>query len=135
MAKEFELVIVTPFGEVFRGAVHSCTLPGFDGLFQVLPDHANLVSLLKIGPLKIESSDGKARYMALNGGYCEMKDNVLKIMAESAEFAEKIDIDRALSAKKRAEERLQSKHANIDIPRAKLAFAKALNRIKIAQLK
>lgn len=135
MATEFELVIVTPFGEVFRGEVRSCTLPGFDGLFQVLPNHASLVSLLEIGPLKFEYKDGKIRYMALNGGYCEVKDNSLKIMAESAEFAEEIDVERALSAKQRAEQRLRSKHADIDIPRAKLALAKALNRIKIAQLR
>lgn len=109
--------------------------PGFDGLFQVLPNHASLVSLLEIGPLKFEYKDGKIRYMALNGGYCEVKDNSLKIMAESAEFAEEIDVERALSAKQRAEQRLRSKHADIDIPRAKLALAKALNRIKIAQLR
>ncbi len=135
MASEFELVIVTPFGEKFRGAVQNCTLPGYNGLFQVLPHHANLVSLLTIGPLKMESTDGTLHHLALNGGYCEVKDNTLKIMAESAEFAEEINVDRALSAKERAEKRLKQKLPDIDIPRAKLALARALNRIKIAQMK
>ena len=135
MATEFELVIVTPFGEVFRGEVQSCTLPGSNGLFQVLPNHANLISLLEIGPLKVQFKDGKERYLALNGGYCEVKENSLKIMAESAEFAEDIDVERAKAAKQRAEQRLHSKHADIDIPRAQLALAKALNRLKIVQIK
>ncbi|MHB2149203.1 F0F1 ATP synthase subunit epsilon [Caldithrix abyssi] len=135
MATEFELVIVTPFGEVYRGEVRSCTLPGYDGLFQVLPNHANLISVLEIGPLKVLLKDGKERYIALNGGYCEVKDNALKIMAESAEFAEDIDVERANAARQRAEQRLHSKHADIDIPRAQLALAKALNRLRVAQLK
>ncbi|APF19774.1 ATP synthase epsilon chain [Caldithrix abyssi DSM 13497] len=135
MATEFELVIVTPFGEVYRGEVRSCTLPGYEGLFQVLPNHANLISVLEIGPLKVLLKDGKERYIALNGGYCEVKDNALKIMAESAEFAEDIDVERANAARQRAEQRLHSKHADIDIPRAQLALAKALNRLRVAQLK
>ncbi len=135
MATGLELQIVTPFGEKFRVAVQSCTLPGVKGQFQVLPHHADLVSLLNVGPIKFETEDNKVRYLATSGGYCEVKDNVLKIIVESAEFAEEIDVQRAENAKKRAEERLKTKQPDIDIPRAKLALARALNRLKIANLK
>ncbi len=133
MAMELTVQIVTPYGEVFQGEVQSCTLPGTEGGFQVLPLHADLVSLLDIGSIKIQINDQTTRFLATSGGYCEVKDNVLKIIVESAEFAEKIDLKRAEAARKRAEQRLKSTQDDIDIPRARLALARALNRIRVAQ--
>jgi F-type H+-transporting ATPase subunit epsilon len=134
MAMELTLHIVTPFGQVFQGEVLSCTLPGASGEFQVLPHHTDLVSLLEIGPIKFQLTDHTEKWLASSGGYCEIKDNQLKIMVESAEFAEQIDIKRAQAALKRAEERIKSASPDIDIDRAKLAMARALNRIKIAEI-
>ncbi|RLD14983.1 F0F1 ATP synthase subunit epsilon [candidate division KSB1 bacterium] len=134
MAMELKMQIVTPFGQIFDGEVASCSLPGVEGHFQVLPHHADLVSLLEIGPIKLQLKDNSEKWLASSGGYCEVRDNQLKVIIESAEFAEEIDIKRAQAALKRAEERLKSHDPNVDITRAKMAMARALNRIKIAQI-
>ena len=134
MAMELTMKIVTPFGQIFEGEVASCSLPGVDGHFQVLPFHADLVSLLDIGPIKLLMKDNSEKWLASGGGYCEVKDNQLKIIVESAEFAEKIDIKRAQAALERAQKRLKSQDPNIDVDRAKMALLRALNRIKVAQL-
>ena len=134
MATELTIQIVTPFGQIFTGEAASCSLPGVEGHFQVLPFHADLVSLLEIGPIKLQLKDNSEKWLASSGGYCEVKDNQLKVIVESAEFAEKIDLKRAQAALKRAQERLKSHDKNIDITRAKMALARALNRIKVAQL-
>ncbi len=134
MAMEITMKIVTPFGQVFQGEILSCTLPGVEGQFQVLPLHADLVSLLDIGPIKLQLKDNSEKWLASSGGYCEVKDNVLKIMVESAEFVEKIDVKRAEAAFKRAEERIKVHDPDIDIQRAKLALARAQNRIQLAQI-
>ncbi len=134
MAMELTLKIVTPFGQIFEGEVASCSLPGVDGHFQVLPFHADLVSLLDIGPIKLQLKNNSEKWLASSGGYCEVRDNQLKIIVESAEFAEKIDIKRAQAALERAQKRLKSHDSNVDVDRAKMALLRALNRIKVAQL-
>jgi len=134
MASELTLEIVTPFGLSFSDTVTSCTIPGELGEFQVLRGHAAMVSLVAIGPLKIETQDGAFIHMAVSGGYCEVKDNVVKVMVESAEKAEDIDVARAEAAKKRAEERLHSKKENVDYERARAALLRAINRLKVAHL-
>ncbi len=134
MQSELLLEIVTPFGRTYSGTIRSCTVPGTEGEFQVLQGHAALVSLVAIGPLKIETQDGSSLHMAVSGGYCEVKDNVVKVMVESAELADDIDVARAEAAKKRAEERLHSKSENIDYDRARAALLRAINRLKVVQL-
>ena len=134
MAEELQLEIVTPFGTTYSETVRSCVLPGEDGQFQVLNQHAPLISLIKIGAIRITDKNEKIMYLATSGGYCEIKDNDIRVIVESAEQAEEIDITRAETAKKRAEERLEVKDSGIDVKRAEMALARALNRLKIARL-
>lgn len=135
MDTELVLEIVTPFGKIFNGEIVSCTIPGTDGQFQILKDHAALISTVDIGSVKIEYPDLKSNYLTVAGGFCEVKDNSIELIAESAEFAHEIDVARAEAAKKRAEERLSSKNADIDIGRAKVALLRSLSRLKLSQLK
>jgi len=131
---ELQLEIVTPFGQTYQSDVTSCTVPGAMGKFQILKDHASMLSLVNIGSIKIEESSGKTVFLATSGGFCEIDNNLIKVIVESAEFSDSIDVDRAKDARERAEKRLQSEISEIDIDRAKLALARALNRLKIAQL-
>jgi F-type H+-transporting ATPase subunit epsilon len=133
MAEQLELEIVTPFGSTYTGRVLSCILPGENGQFQVLNQHAALISLVKIGAIKVTDSQEKTMYLATSGGYCEIKDNRIRVIVESAEPAESIDVNRAEAARKRAEERIVEKETEFDLKRAEMALARALNRIKIAQ--
>lgn len=135
MASELNLEIVTPHGKLFSEEIRSCIVPGANGQFQVLKDHAALVSAVNVGYVKIEKSDAKSAYVAVSGGFCEVMENEVEVIVESAEFAESINVDRAQAAKERAEERLSSPNAEIDLDRAQFALIRALNRLKISGLR
>ncbi len=132
MNDTLHLEIVTPFGTVLDEPVESCTLPGQQGSFQVLKNHASIVSNVDIGLIKIER-DAKKELFATSGGFCEVKDNVIRIIVESAEKADKIDVQRAQVAKERAEKRLKEKKEEVDMLRAELALKRALNRLHAAE--
>lgn len=134
MAEALQLEIVTPFGTAYSATVSSCVLPGENGQFQVLNQHAPLISLIKIGAIKVTDRADKTIYMATSGGYCEIKDNHVRVIVESAERASSINVDRAEAAKVRAEKRIEAKQSGADLRRAELALARAINRIKMAQL-
>ncbi len=135
MAFELNLEIVTPFGKIFNAEIVSCTIPGSKGQFQILKDHAALISTVDIGSVKVEYPDSKSDNLTVAGGFCEVKDNAIELITESAEFTKEIDVERAESAKKRAEERLASKNEDIDVSRAKLALLRSINRLKLSQLR
>jgi F-type H+-transporting ATPase subunit epsilon len=122
--------IVTPAGITFQGDILSCTVPGADGRFQILKNHADLLANLDIGEIKIKQTKGE-KILATSGGFLEVKDNKISIVVESAEFAEQINVERAKAAEKRAKERL-AKKGELDMSRAEMALARALNRLKIS---
>jgi F-type H+-transporting ATPase subunit epsilon len=122
--------IVTPDGIAFAGDVSSCTAPGADGQFQILNDHAPYLAILQIGELKLQMQDGEKR-LATSGGFLEVKNNIISIIVESAEFADDIDVSRAKEAEKRAREKMERK-GDIDLARAELSYLRALNRLKVA---
>jgi F-type H+-transporting ATPase subunit epsilon len=128
---ELFLEIITPSKKIFGEKIKSVTIPGTNGSFQVLINHAPLMSTFEIGLIKIEPFD-KTIYFATGGGTVEVLDNKVLVLADSIEAPEKIDVDRALAAKERAEQRLASKEKDLDVPRAQAALARALNRLKIA---
>ncbi len=133
MNETLHLEIVTPFGTVLDEPVQSCMLPGEQGAFQVLKNHASLVSNVDIGLIKVER-ESKNELFATSGGFCEVKDNVIRIIVESAEKAESIDAYRAQQAKERAEKRLQEEKSMVDAHRAELALRRAVNRLKAVEV-
>ena len=131
--KPFEVQILTPNGSVYNGTVMGIKLPGTEGNFEVLHNHASLMSGLEVGVISIRD-DAKVDYIAVSGGFVEVNSNKVTVLAESAELKEEIDLQRALEAKKRAEERLAAEKKNaVDQIRAELALNRAVNRIKVAQ--
>ena len=130
--KTFHLEIVTPKRIVFKGEVTSFSAPGVDGGFQVLHSHAPLLASVKIGKVKISAVGGNEVHYAISGGFVEVRENKVILLAETAERADEIDVDRVKAARDRALKRLAEKYPDIDIERAKLALYRALNRLKIA---
>ena len=126
---ELTVEIVTPDGIAFSGEITSCTAPGENGQFQILNDHAPFLANLQIGELKVQMKDGE-KVLSTGGGFLEVKDNIISIIVESAEFADNIDVSRAKEAEKRARERLEQK-GGIDLARAELALLRALSRLKV----
>ena len=132
---DLHVEIVTPFGASYSAEVKSCNIPGALGQFQVLKNHAAMLSLVNIGPIKIEEISGNTKYLATSGGFCEINENNIQIIVESAELSDTIDVDRAKDARKRAEKRLQQKTGDVDLDRARLSLARAFNRLKVASFR
>jgi F-type H+-transporting ATPase subunit epsilon len=134
--KEISVEIITPSQSAYNGQVKSITVPGTLGNFQVLFNHAPLISSLEIGKIVIEDATAQQIEYATGGGTVEVKDNKVLVLADSVELVNEIDVDRAQKAFERAKERLASRgKGDIDIMRAELALQRAINRMKLAGVK
>jgi F-type H+-transporting ATPase subunit epsilon len=132
--KTFLLEIVTPRRVVFKGDVTSFSAPGTIGGFQVLYNHAPLLSSLQVGEVRLVPGEGPEQRFATSGGFVEVKENHVVMLGETVERADEIDVERAKAAQGRAQKRLAEKRSDIDFERASVALARALNRLKIARL-
>jgi F-type H+-transporting ATPase subunit epsilon len=130
--KSFHLEIITPKRIVFKGEVISFAAPGVMGGFQVLHSHAQMLSSLKVGEVKIADAQGSEFKYAISGGFTEVRDNNVVLLAETAERVDEIDAERAKLACERAKKRIADKKSDTDIERARLALYRALNRLKVA---
>lgn len=128
---ELNLEIVTPSKSAFSGEIKSITVPGSKGRFQVLKNHAPIISTFDIGMIKVDLPDGKSDHYATAGGTIEVLNNKVLVLADSIELISEIDEERALRAKQRAEERLLDKKSDVNLARAQAALARANNRISI----
>jgi len=130
---KLKVEIVTNHGVVYRGEAEGLVAPGLDGYFGVLPRHAPLIAALGVGEVRVRHGDQWDRY-ALSGGIMHVRDREAVIMAEAAEHADRIDVERARAALARAQERLRSGHngPDTDVARAQLALARAMNRLMLA---
>jgi F-type H+-transporting ATPase subunit epsilon len=95
--KLIHVEIITPQRILYSGEASSVTIPGEKSPFQVLFNHASIVSSLEPGVIKIESADGKTELFAAGGGLAEVRDNKVSILASSAEFSKNVDINRCQS--------------------------------------
>ena len=130
---ELNLNIITPSKSVFSCDVRSVTVPGTDGSFQVLKNHAPIISTLEIGLVKIELPDGSTEFYSTAGGTVEVLNNKITLLADSIERSDEIDPDRARAALNRAKERLAQRGIDktLDVARAEAAAARAQNRLNI----
>lgn len=135
MEKSFNLEIISPVVTVFSGDVKSVTIPGTSGSFQVLKNHAALVSSVDIGMVKINNGSEIIEY-STSGGLFEVNNNKAILLAESIESREEIDLERARQSKARAEQILKITESRDDEKlEAKEAIQRAINRIKLAESK
>ncbi|MCM3786045.1 F0F1 ATP synthase subunit epsilon [Neobacillus mesonae] len=126
----FLLEIVTPERLIYSEQANSLVVRGLEGELGILPGHVPFVTPLQIAPVTIKAN-GQEHKIAVAGGFVEVRKEKVVILAESAELASDIDIDRAKAAKERAETRLASKD-QFDHRRAELALQKAMNRLKVS---
>jgi F-type H+-transporting ATPase subunit epsilon len=134
LPEAIELVVVTPEKQLLRQSAKEVQLPGADGYLGILPGHAPLITELGIGELSYHDPSGKeSAHLAIIRGFAEVLPDRVTVLAETAEFAEEIDIARAEAAKARAEQRLSSGDTNIDWDRVTVALQRALIRIQVAR--
>ena len=135
MAEKITLEVVTPKGAIVSDDVDIVSAPGFAGEFGVLANHAPFLSTIKVGTLRYKK-DGSEVELMISGGFCEVSNNKITFLVESAEHGHEIDVDRAPRAKERAEKRLLQaleKQEKFDRTRAEAALQRAMARLKIAQ--
>lgn len=133
MAEKLELEVVTPDRLVAKETVDIVMAKGALGEFGILPNHIPFLTTLEPGELRYRK-DNQLEYMAVTGGFAEVSDNKVTILAEAAERAREIDIDRAKRAKERAEKRLaMAKTEAIDYLRAEAALKRSLVRLNIGE--
>jgi F-type H+-transporting ATPase subunit epsilon len=126
-----DLTVVTPERAIVHENVDELQIPGAAGYFGVLPGHAPLFSELKIGEVSYRQGD-RWFYISVAWGFVEVQPNQVRILAETAERAHEIDLDRAIRAKERAEQRIAKGGSDIDYNRAVIALERALIRIQVA---
>jgi len=133
--KEIFVEIITSSKSVYKGQIKSITIPGTLGNFQVLFNHAPLLSTFEIGKIKLNDVNDKEIEYATSGGTVEVSDNKILILADSAETSDEIDIERAKKAYERAKGRLAStKKGDVDVLRAELSLQRAINRMKFVNV-
>ena len=132
LPESVELVIVTPTRQLVRTSTREVTLPGANGYLGILPGHAPLMTELGIGELTFHGSVQGAP-LAIVRGFAEVLPDRVTVLAETAELAAEIDLERAEAAKARAEKRLVAGAPDIDWDRASVALQRALIRIQVAR--
>jgi len=125
------LEIVTPDRVVLQANVDYVGAPGVGGEFGVLPGHVPLLSALSVGQLYYRQGD-KTHWAFVSGGFAEVSNDKMTILAEAAEQASDIDVERAKRALERAEARLEKAGPDVDEVRARAALHRAMERIHIA---
>ena len=131
-AKKILLEVATPDHLLLSREVDEVIAPGSEGEFGVLPGHAHFLSMLKIGELRYRVGD-QINFMAVLWGFAEVTPTKVTILAEIAEKAEDIDVDRAQAAVERAEQRLQVGGLPSELKEAQISLEKARLRRKIAE--
>jgi len=137
MAQQIALEVVTPAGAVVSEDVDIVNAPGYGGDFGVLANHAPFLSTIKTGILSYEIGK-KREHLMVSGGFCEVSNNKITFLVESADFGHQIDVERAMRAKERAEKRLAQASAHdesINLARAEASLQRALIRLKAANFK
>jgi len=126
------LEIVTAERSVYAEDVSIVVAPGIDGELGILPRHAPLLTALKPGEIRVVK-DGEESYISVSGGFLEVMGNKIIILADTAEHAEEIDLQRAEEALAKAQERIKTRAADIDLERAMAAARRSQARLKVAR--
>ena len=137
MGQQIRLEVVTPAGAKVSEDVDIVNAPGFGGDFGVLANHAPFLSTIKIGTLTYQNGS-KRESLMVSGGFCEVSNNKVTFLVESAERGGEIDVERAMKAKERAEKRLAraaQQTEELNRTRAEIALQRALARLKVANMR
>ena len=128
------LEIVTAEKIIYSDEVSSVVAPGTAGQLGILPNHAPLLTSLKPGELRILKEDKEVN-IAVSGGFLEVLQNVVTVLADTAERAEDIDVERAQDALKRAQDKVNSSDSDLDLEKAIQALKRSQARVYVSKRK
>jgi len=133
MADKLDVEIVTGERVVFREEnVDMVVAPGGAGVLGILPNHAPLITTLSFGELRIKKGS-EEQSILVYGGFMEVGDDKVLVLADSAERAEEVDVERAETARRRAEESIAGRQATMDLEEAQASLRRANLRLRIGQ--
>ncbi|HEX5000302.1 MAG TPA: F0F1 ATP synthase subunit epsilon [Terriglobia bacterium] len=132
MTGKIHLTLVTPERALVDEVVDELEIPGAEGYLGVLPGHAPLFTELKVGEFGYKK-DGRWVWLAVAWGFAEILPDQARILAETAERATEIDLERATRARERAQQRLARGGEDLDYRRALIALERAVIRIQVSQ--
>ena len=130
----FTLEVATPEKLVVRNEASEAQIPGSEGMLGILPGHAALISEIEAGELSYVM-DGRRHILAIGSGWVEISNNKVRVLVDSCEAPEKIDVARAEESLKRANERLLSPKQDLDLARALNAAKRANARLNVVRTK
>ncbi len=130
---EFHLTVVTPDGTKFDGNATSLLVKTESGDVEILAKHADYFASLGIGRARIDVG-GEKRIASSAGGFLSVKQNEVMLVATTFEFADEIDLERAILAKEKAEEAIARSNDDKALMLAKAKLARAINRINVSEL-
>ncbi len=125
--------VVTAERELYSGEATLVSAPGSEGRLGILPRHAAMLALLKEGELRIELNDAEEP-LFVSGGFLEVSDNRVIVLADTAEHAEEIDEARAQEARRHAEESLAQGASDEDRAQLQAALARAVQRLHVSEV-
>ncbi len=125
------LELVTPDKSIVHESVDEVQIPGSQGHLGVLPGHTPLLTTLQVGELWFRRGAERS-FVSVAFGFAEVLPDRVTVLAQIAERAENIDVDRAEAARRRANERLAGSAVNVDFERARVALLKSLVRLQVA---
>ena len=125
--------VVTAERELYNGEANLVSAPGSEGRLGILPRHAALLTTLAPGDLRIELN-GAEEPLFVSGGFLEVSDDNVTVLADTAEHAEEIDQARAAEARRRAQERLAQAQSNVERAELQAALERAIARLRVAEL-
>lgn len=140
MADELDVNIVTPDEQAFQGQANGVRAPGVEGSFEVQKDHAPMIAAFGIGPLVVKTEaahefadvHGDRIVFATSGGFLEVVENHVTVLAETVEPASEIDVERAKNAEERALRRLEDGVQGEERETFESARDRARNRLRVA---
>ena len=128
----FRLHISTPEKLFFNDDVESVILTSIEGELGVLSGHIPMVTALATGVIKIRAG-GEWKTAVISGGFAEIKNDEVVVLADTAEWPEEIEINRAMEAKKRAEERIRLRENEVEYVRSVAALQRAITRLRVVR--
>lgn len=128
----FEFEIVTAERQVYSDTADMVVAPGSEGQLGILPNHAPLITRLDPGELIVRRG-GQEVVLAISGGFLEVLNNKVIVLADTAERADEIDEARAVEARRRAEQRIKDRTSAMDFERAELALRRSIVRLRLVE--
>ena len=128
----YDVEIVTPIKDLNFKEVSYLRCPGLDGSFGVMSKHRDGIFALSIGEIKI-TQNGKDNYYSTGGGFAEIVNSSVKILAESLERSNEIDESRASESLKRAQKRKTDIDSDMNVARIEASLVRALNRLRVSK--